>query len=134
MITMKKLMLFAALLGFAVACGGGEKKEEPKNEQANTEVGAPEAPEAPETPGTPEQVTETKKPMEVGGVTELDKSKGLSVSQEIKTPVSAAVVEEETRGTLKDGQLTVQGVSEIDKTPNLQVGAELTTTPISVAK
>ena len=125
MITMKKLMLFAALLGFAVACGGGEKKEEPKNEQANPEVVTPE---------TPEQVTETKKPMEVGGVTELDKSKGLSVSQEIKTPVSAADVEEETRGTLKDGQLTVQGVSEIDKTPNLQVGAELTTTPISVAK
>lgn len=128
---MKKLMLFAALLGFAVACGGGEKKEEPKNEQANPEVVAPETTE---TPKTPEQVTETKKPMEVGGVTELDKSKGLSVSQEIKTPVSTAVVEEETRGTLKDGQLTVQGVSEIDKTPNLQVGAELTTTPISVAK
>lgn len=135
-------MLFAALLGFAVACGGNEKKEEPKKDEAKAKVEAqaevaPEAaPEVTEesAPTAPEaQQEEARKPIELT-VSEFDKDLNLTVKEDINISVAEAQVADDTRAK-KETKLQVgTPKKEVNKGANLKVGAELTTATLEVAK
>lgn len=139
--SMKKLMLFAALLGFAVACGGNEKKEEPKKNEAAVEAPAKQAAtdEAPEA----EEVVANKTTAEatvVGNtiqaeVTEIDHSKGMTATDIDINQVDLATATKDNTGAKKGNQLHVGGATkELNKSANAQVGAGLNTTKLEVVK
>ncbi|MBE6202148.1 MAG: hypothetical protein E7135_00605 [Rikenellaceae bacterium] len=138
---MKKLMLFAALLGFAVACGGNEKKEEPKKNEAAVEAPAKQdaTDEAPEA----EEVVANKATAEatvVGNtiqaeVTEIDHSKGMTATDIDINQVDLATATKDNTGAKKGNQLHVGGATkELNKSANAQVGAGLNTTKLEVVK
>lgn len=147
---MKKLMLFAALLGFAVACGGNEKKEEPKNDEATVEATA----EADANEEATEEATETEEvvadnaaakspvvdnePMEStikGEVTEIDHSKGMTATDIDIHQVDLATATKDNTGAKKGNQLHVGGATkELNKSANAQVGTGLNTTKLEVVK
>lgn len=144
--SMKKLMLFAALLGFAVACGGNEKKEEPKKNEAAVEAPATqaatdEAPEAEEVVAnktTAEATVVDKEPMGStvkAEVTEIDRSKGMTATDIDINQVDLATATKDNTGAKKGNQLHVGGATkELNKSANAQVGAGLNTTKLEVVK
>lgn len=144
--SMKKLMLFAALLGFAVACGGNEKKEEPKKNEAAVEAPAKqaatdEAPEADEVVAnktTAEAPVVDNEPMGStikAEVTEIDHSKGMTATDIDINQVDLATATKDNTGAKKGNQLHVGGATkELNKSANAQVGAGLNTTKLEVVK
>lgn len=149
--SMKKLMLFAALLGFAVACGGNEKKEEPKNDEATVEATAEvdaseeateEATETEEVvadnAATKSPVVDNEQPMEStikGEVTEIDHSKGMTATDIDIHQVDLATATKDNTGAKKGNQLHVGGATkELNKSANAQVGTGLNTTKLEVVK
>ena len=143
---MKKLMLFAALLGFAVACGGNEKKEEPKKNEAAVEAPAKqdatdEATEAEEVVAketTAEATVVDNEPMGStiqAEVTEIDHSKGMTATDIDINQVDLATATKDNTGAKKGNQLHVGGATkELNKSANAQVGAGLNTTKLEVVK
>lgn len=143
-------MLFAALLGFAVACGGNEKKEEPKNDEATVEATA----EADANEEATDEATETEEvvaenataeatvvdnePMGStikGEVTEIDHSKGMTATDIDIHQVDLATATKDNTGAKKGNQLHVGGATkELNKSANAQVGTGLNTTKLEVVK
>ena len=125
---MKKILLFAALLGFAVACGGNEKKEEPKAEEAQVEAPATEEGECEET-ATEEATTAPEVTVEQPAVntemapitaTEFEKKSDLTVSDKKVAAGALQVAEKETTKAGKE-TLTLEA-KEFEKKSNLSVG------------
>lgn len=128
---MKKILLFAALLGFAVACGGNEKKEEPKAEEAQVETTATEececeeceetateeATAAPEVTVKQPAVNTEKAPITA---TDFEKKSDLTVSDKKVAAGAAQVAEKETTKAGKE-TLTLEA-KEFEKKSNLSVG------------
>ena len=147
---MKKLMLFAALLGFAVACGGNEKKEEPKNDEAAVEATAEAdaseeaTDEATETEEVVAENADAKSPVVdnepmgstiQAGVTEIDHSKGMTTTDIDIHQVDLATDTKDNTGAKKGNQLHVGGATkELNKSANAQVGTGLNTTKLEVVK
>jgi hypothetical protein len=134
---MKKLMLFAALLGFAVACGGGEKKEEPKKSETKSEVPA-ETPKQTDTEeststkaATPDKKEPASKTIELN-VNDFDAGQGYTIT-ELDASVAEVAPVEDTR-VKKGATLRVDSPNEFDKGAHLKVGAELNTTTLEVVE
>ena len=127
---MKKILLFAALLGFAVACGGNEKKEEAKTEEAQVEAtvveeaGAAEeadniAVSAPEVTVDKPAIT-TDAPI-IKGAGEINKDNGLSIADE-KVAIKTVQVAEKETTKAADAPTVISGTNEVKKESNLKVG------------
>ena len=115
---MKKILLFAALLGFAVACGGNEKKEEPKAEEAQVETTATEeATAAPEVTVKQPAVNTENAPITA---TDFEKKSDLTVSDKKVAAGAVQVAEKETTKAGKE-PLTLEA-KEFEKKSNLSVG------------
>lgn len=113
---MKKLLLFAAMLGFAVACGGGEKKEEPKNEEATVVATA-------ET-----EATECEEQCDCNAEATVEADKAAGTAEVKKEPVQLEVpATAVTPNTKKETTLTV-------KDAPVKEGPKVNTTLVKVAK
>lgn len=121
---MKKILFFAALLGFAVACGGQQTNENTE-EQSVVEVEATEE-------ATEETVVDAAKPAVVAPAPKAEAKVEAEVAKPVKPIESTAEVGTTlTTGEKKeDGKLTVKG--NID--PNAPAVKKAPTTKTPVAK
>ncbi|MBR2976645.1 MAG: hypothetical protein IKC57_07410, partial [Alistipes sp.] len=90
---MKKLMFLAAMLGFAVACGGANKAENEAVEEVATEVVAPEVEEAPvveQAPKAEAPKAEAQKPATpvVKEEVKLEKPADVSANEKVEKPAA----------------------------------------------
>lgn len=110
---MKKLMFLAAMLGFAVACGGANKTENEAVEEVATEVVAPEVEEAPvveqapkaeaQKPATPVVKEEVKleKPADVSANEKAEKPAAIESGMKVNTTVKVVEKKEEEKAPIK---------------------------------
>lgn len=129
---MKKILFFAALLGFAVACGGQQTNENTE-EQSVVEVEATEeATEEAVEETTEETVVDAAKPAVVAPAPKAEAKVEAEVAKPVKPIESTAKVGTTlTTGEKKeDGKLTVKG--NID--PNAPAVKKAPTTKTPVAK
>ena len=121
---MKKLMFLAAMLGFAVACGGANKAENEAVEEVATEVVAPEVEEAPvveqapaveqapkaeapkaeaQKPATPAVKEEVKleKPADVSANEKVEKPAAIESGMKVNTTVKVVEKKEEEKAPIK---------------------------------
>ena len=110
---MKKLMFFAAMLGFAVACGGANKAENEAVEEVATEVVAPEVEEAPvveqapkaeaQKPAAPAVKEEVKleKPADVSANEKAEKPAAIESGMKVNTTVKVVEKKEEEKAPIK---------------------------------
>ncbi len=129
---MKKILFFAALLGFAVACGGQQTNENTE-EQSVVEVEATEeATEEAVEEATEETVVDAAKPAVVAPAPKAEAKVEAEVAKPVKPIESTAEVGTTlTTGEKKeDGKLTVKG--NID--PNAPAVKKAPTTKTPVAK
>ena len=115
---MKKLMFLAAMLGFAVACGGANKAENEAVEEIATEVVAPEVEEAPvveqapkaeapkaeaQKPATPVVKEEVKleKPADVSANEKVEKPAAIESGMKVNTTVKVVEKKEEEKAPIK---------------------------------
>lgn len=124
---MKKILFFAALLGFAVACGGQQTNENTE-EQSVVEVEATE--EAVEE-ATEETVVDAAKPAVVAPAPKAEAKVEAEVAKPVKPIESTAKVGTTlTTGEKKeDGKLTVKG--NIDPKAPAVKKAPTTKTPVA---
>ena len=128
---MKKILFFAALLGFAVACGGQQTNENTE-EQSVVEVEATEeATEEAVEEATEETVVDAAKPAVVAPAPKAEAKVEAEVAKPVKPIESTAKVGTTlTTGEKKeDGKLTVKG--NIDPKAPAVKKAPTTKTPVA---
>lgn len=133
---MKKILFFAALLGFAVACGGQQTNENTEEQSVveveATEEATEEAVEEAVEEATEETVVDAAKPAVVAPAPKAEAKVEAEVAKPVKPIESTAKVGTTlTTGEKKeDGKLTVKG--NID--PNAPAVKKAPTTKTPVAK
>ena len=116
---MKKLMFLAAMLGFAVACGGANKAENEAVEEVATEFVAPEVEEAPvveqapaveqapkaeaQKPAAPavEEEVKLEKPADVSANEKAEKPAAIESGMKVNTTVKVVEKKEEEKAPIK---------------------------------